>query len=268
MVIHSYCSYTYSSVGFQYGAFDVLENPSDGCLSDDKKSSIVTAAFDNGMIREMTGKYKGQYLYLIKKLQFFNPDSDDVGNSIFINMAFTFSDGEKAEFYSFLKNITVFSDDEKASLMGSMLIIDTKNKYGVRINNDKATAFYTEMTKDSEAIDSPALYSNDELTIMCISSKRNYSDEIARALDIDEEYLSQEESNLKCYHYSKKKIIPMNQKEKRIESELRFQPVAMTGNKRKALLLFIMVGGFIITVLLLIKTLLIKLYGQKTDFNP
>ena len=126
MVIHSYCSYTYSAVGYQYGTYNVSTPSADGDFSDteNQKLSIISAAFDSGMIRELYGKYNDYYLYLVKKLKYESPDDIEVGKELFINIAFSFSLDEKEEFYAFKENISALSNDEKerASLTSRVTI--------------------------------------------------------------------------------------------------------------------------------------------------
>ena len=205
MVIHSYCSYTYSAVGYQYGTYNVSAPSADGNLSntEDQKLSIISAAFDSGMIRELHGKYNDYYLYLVKKLKYESPDDIEVGKELFINIAFSFSLDEKEEFYAFKENISALSNDEKAERIAALFIIDTASKYGLKVDSHAVQTFVMEMEKDC----SSEILQNDKdvLSIKCIAADKNYIEKLANALHLPAEYLSQDDADPKCYLYPKKR---------------------------------------------------------------
>lgn len=205
MVIHSYCSYTYSSIGYQYGTFDISNGSPKGYLSEDNKLSLVSAAFDCGMIRELFGLYEGQYIYLVKKLKYTSPNEIDVGKELYINAAFSFPSIEKEIFYAFQKKISVLSDNEKATIIGRLFVIDPNAPLGLHMDVDAITAFFSDMSQANTSNDSLTIDKNNGLSIVCITSKRDYSEEIANALNIDSTMLSHDESDLKLYHFHKKK---------------------------------------------------------------
>lgn len=205
MVIHSYCSYTYSAVGYQYGTYNVSTPSADGDFSDteNQKLSIISAAFDSGMIRELYGKYNDYYLYLVKKLKYESLDDIEVGKELFINIAFSFSLDEKEEFYAFKENISALSNDEKAERIATLFIIDTASKFGLKIDSHAVQMFVTEMEKDCSSEIQPN--DNDVLSIKCIAADKNYSEKLANALHLPAEYLSQDDADPKCYLYPKKR---------------------------------------------------------------
>lgn len=205
MVIHSYCSYTYSAVGYQYGTYNVSAPFSDGVFSDseDQKLSIISAAFDSGMIRELHGKYNDHYLYLVKKLKYESPADIEVGKELFINIAFSFSLDEKEEFYAFKENISVLTNDEKAERIAALFIVDTASKHGLKVDSHAVQMFVTEMEKDCSSEILPN--DNDVLSIKCIAADKNYSEKLANALHLPAEYLSQDDADPKCYIYPKKR---------------------------------------------------------------
>lgn len=205
MIIHSYCSYTYSAVGFQYGTYNVSAPSLDGDFSDseDQKLSIISAAFDSGMIRELHGKYNDYYLYLVKKLKYESPDDIEVGKELFINIAFSFSLDEKEEFYAFKENISALSNDEKAERIAALFIIDTASKHGLKVDSHAVQMFVTKMEKVcfTEILQKD----KDVLSIKCIAADKNYSEKLATALHLPAEYLSQDDTDPKCYLYPKKR---------------------------------------------------------------
>lgn len=56
--VHTYCSYKLSPSGFQYGTFDIIDDPKEGMyyLSDENKNSIVSSAFDYSIVKRLKGK--------------------------------------------------------------------------------------------------------------------------------------------------------------------------------------------------------------------
>ena len=97
IIVHTYCSYKLSPSGFQYGTFEITDNESEDMyyLSDEKKDSIVSSAFDYGIVKRLKGKLpnKNTYIFLFKKISYtYDSEHDDVGGDVSLNMALEFDD--------------------------------------------------------------------------------------------------------------------------------------------------------------------------------
>lgn len=103
--VHTYCSYKLSPSGFQYGAFDITNDSNEDMyyLSDKNKDSIVSSAFNYGIVKRLKGKIpkKNTFIFLFKNISYtYNSEHDDVGGDVSLNMALEFDDYKQFVLFS------------------------------------------------------------------------------------------------------------------------------------------------------------------------
>ena len=115
MRAYVYCSYKFSPVGFQIGAFDfdaAQKNfyvPTKNALND-----FVVKAFEQGSVSKMYGRLPaGKYIFLVKKLQKNNIEDPTEGTiDFYMNFAFEFdSFGEYKNFFGNFNALTNPADE-------------------------------------------------------------------------------------------------------------------------------------------------------------
>lgn len=111
--VHTYCSYKLSPSGFQYGTFDITDDTNDGMyyLSDKNKDSVVSSAFNYGIVKRLKGKIpkKNTFIFLFKNISYtYDSEHDDFGGDVALNMAFEFDDYKQFVLFS-----NVFESHEK-----------------------------------------------------------------------------------------------------------------------------------------------------------
>lgn len=144
IIVHTYCSYKLSPSGFQYGTFTITDNGNEDMyyLSDAKKDSIVSSAFDYSIVKRLKGKIpkKNTFIFLFKKISYtYNSEHDDVGEDVSLNMAFEFDDYK--QFVSFSNGFESYEKNEPlelAKLLADCIVPDisiTKYKLSIRKKN-------------------------------------------------------------------------------------------------------------------------------------
>ena len=144
IIVHAYCSYKLSPSGFQYGTFEITDNEKEDMyyLSDEKNESIVSSAFDYGIIKRLKGRLpnKGSYIFLFKKISYtYDNEHDDIGGDVSLNMALEFDDYK--QFICFSSRFEKYERDNPLELAKSLAdcispdIKITKYKLTIRKNN-------------------------------------------------------------------------------------------------------------------------------------
>ena len=95
IIVHVYCSYKSSPIGFAYGTFEFMPDNDDAnyYLSNANKNQFVLSSFEDGKIRRASGKCPGssKYLFLVRKLKYdYGLSHTDFGRDVDMNFAFEF----------------------------------------------------------------------------------------------------------------------------------------------------------------------------------
>lgn len=118
IVVHVYCSYKLSPIGFAYGTFKYSpDNSSDEkyyFLSQENNNTFVRNSFESGIIRRVYGKIpnKKKYIFLIRKLKYdYGKEYENFGRDVDMNFAFEFEDYNK--FKTFKRNFEYYEKHDK-----------------------------------------------------------------------------------------------------------------------------------------------------------
>lgn len=140
IIVHTYCSYKLSPSGFQYGTFEITDNPKEDMyyISNEKDDNTVSSAFDFSIVKRLKGKLpnKSTFVFLFKKISYtYDNEHDDFGGDVSLNMALEFDD-----FKQFLSFSNGFEEYEKndplklAKILADCIVPDisiTRFKYSV-----------------------------------------------------------------------------------------------------------------------------------------
>lgn len=193
IIVHAYCSYKLSTSGFQYGTFTITDHEGEETyfLSDENKDSIVSSAFDFGIVKRLKGRMpnKNSYIFLFKKLFYkYDSEHDDVGGDVSINMAFEFDDYTQfVHFFNGFEQNEIEAPSELARELADCIFPDiTITKYKLSIRKKNMDAWLKRMidNQQKDSPDEPRL--KHQLGIITDSDVRNlYCNELQEIFSFD-----------------------------------------------------------------------------------
>ncbi|MBE8950286.1 MAG: hypothetical protein SR3Q1_06780 [Quinella sp. 3Q1] len=153
MRAYVYCSYKFSPVGFQIGAFDfdaAQKNfyvPTKNNLND-----FVVKAFELGSVSKMYGRLpSGKFIFLVKKLQKNNIDDPNEGTiDFYMNFAFEFDDF--GEYKNFCGNFNALLEDGiAADVCAKFLVTDRSvETFALKVDAAAFNKFVADMLQESD----------------------------------------------------------------------------------------------------------------------
>lgn len=147
MKVHVYASYKRSPVGFQLGSFTYdNERTENYTLAFFRDCKIIYTIFEQDFIIKACGCLPNSktYLLLVKDLEYTYENHDDFGKTLYINIAFEFSDTN--DFLKFISGYNSCNESELAQKMADFIKPDGSNKeYGLVIEANRFNAFVKEI---------------------------------------------------------------------------------------------------------------------------
>lgn len=221
IIIHAYCSYKSSPVGFAYGSYEY--SPAKDApfyyLDHNYNNPFVLASFEDGIIRRACGKLPGSmnYIFLVRKMKHdYGLGHEEFGRDVDMNFAFEFD-----HFNEFKAFTTGFVHAEKKNSkqlykeLADCICPDLSVEiYKLSINKKIFDQWFCNMieTEPSEKYNKL----KEEIRITALSSQTDYSQDIAELyqfktdLDGDSvEVRRMEESADYFYPVKKKQVLKM-----------------------------------------------------------
>lgn len=187
IIIHVYCSYKSSPIGFAYGSYEYspAKEASFYCLNNEHNNSFVLSSFEDGKIRRACGKLpkSERYIFLIRKIKHdYGPKHEDFGRDVDMNLAFEFDTFSK--FCAFATGFAQAEQQDAKQLYKSLadcIFPDASIEiYKLSIHKSVFDLWFGQMLKTEPDEDFHQFKSNfkNKIKITASSSKTDYSQDI------------------------------------------------------------------------------------------
>lgn len=211
IIVHSYCSYKMSQLGFVYGTFAIDDMTVEGryFLSDKYNDSVISNSFVNGNVTGVYGRIPGKkerYIFMVKTLYYdYGTEHDNFGRTVSMNLAFEFDDYN--EFNRFWCAFGSASSDLHGKELANCLIPDVSvGTYRLTFDKNCLNKWLSSKMSACSINDSGL---KDKLMITTVSDSTDYTEELNRLYNFPSVYKNSEVEIGRCdgkeYEYPKKK---------------------------------------------------------------
>lgn len=250
IIIHAYCSYKSSPIGFAYGSYKYspAKDTPFYYLNNNDNNSFVLSSFEDGKIRRACGKLpdSGRYIFLVRKMKHdYGLGHDVFGRDVDMNFAFEFD-----QFDEFQAFTTGFVDAEKKNLkqlyreLADCICPDISVEiYKLSINKKAFDQWFRKMME----IEPSEKYNNlkERIKITASSSLVDYSRDIADIYQLSEQDLDGELIEIKRIKESADYIYPVKK-----NRDLPMTPLIEQSNLKKRVILGIVLVVVLISLIL------------------
>lgn len=257
IIIHAYCSYKSSPIGFAYGSYKY--NPDKDTpfyyLNNNDNNSFILSSFEDGKIRRACGKLPDskRYIFLVRKMKHdYGLGHDVFGRDVDMNFAFEFDC-----FSEFKAFTTGFVDAEKKNSkqlyreLADCICPDMSVEiYKLSINKKVFDQWFSKMNE----IEPSEKYNNleERIKITASSSLVDYSRDIADIYQLSEQDLDGELIEIKRIKESADYIYPVKK-----NRDLLMTPLIEQSNLKKRVIL-----GIVLLVVVFISLILFTIVRQ------
>lgn len=185
IIIHSYCTYKFSAIGFVYGSYEYKDNLDKDMpfykLTTSYNNPFVVSLFESGRIRRACGKLpeNKNYIFLVKKMKYdYGLKHEAIGRDVDMNFAFEFDNFN--EFKAFATGFDKAEKQDPKQLYKELADCICPDKsdvsYKQSINKEKFDKWFKKIIKTEPSVE----YNNlmEKIKITASSSQVDYSQDI------------------------------------------------------------------------------------------